>query len=127
MAARQGPFQECVSRRLQLHSELKPGQVDQDSLPPYDVLDAILEHYIEAHASVDAIVEAGFDRATVERIAKMVDRNEYKRRQAAPGLRVSPKAFGIGRRLPIVMRRTRVAADGQAEVVEGSPSAVAAE
>ncbi|MEM6326234.1 MAG: NAD+ synthase [Bacteroidota bacterium] len=95
-------------------AELKPGQVDQDSLPPYDVLDDILELYIESHASVEAIVEAGFDRATVERIARMVDRNEYKRRQAAPGLRVSPKAFGIGRRLPIVMRRTRVAREAVA-------------
>ena len=90
-------------------AELKPGQVDQDSLPPYDVLDAILLRYIEHHQSPAAIVgETGYDPALVERIARMVDRNEYKRRQAAPGLRVSTKAFGVGRRLPIVMQRTRV-------------------
>ncbi|MEL6616934.1 MAG: NAD+ synthase, partial [Bacteroidota bacterium] len=68
-----------------------------------------LEHYIENHESPEAIAEAtGFDHATVERIARMVDRNEYKRRQAAPGLRISSKAFGIGRRLPIVMQRRSV-------------------
>ncbi|MEM1116196.1 MAG: NAD(+) synthase, partial [Bacteroidota bacterium] len=90
-------------------AELKPGQVDADSLPPYDVLDRILEGYIEDHLDADAIVrETGHDRALVERIVRMVDRNEYKRRQAAPGLRVSGKAFGVGRRLPIVMQRTRV-------------------
>ena len=91
-------------------AELKPGQTDQDSLPPYDVLDAILARYVEGHEDVDAIVAAtGYDRALVARIAGLVDRNEYKRRQAAPGLRVSPKAFGVGRRLPIVMQRTTVA------------------
>jgi NAD+ synthase (glutamine-hydrolysing) len=92
-------------------AELRPDQTDQDTLPPYDVLDAILERYIEAHEDVEAIVAAtGFERSLVARVAGMVDRNEYKRRQAAPGLRVSPKAFGVGRRLPIVMRRTVVAA-----------------
>ena len=69
------------------------------------MLDAILRRYVERHASVDAIVaETGLDRALVARVAGMVDRNEYKRRQAAPGLRVSGKAFGVGRRLPVVMR-----------------------
>ncbi|NNF58856.1 MAG: NAD+ synthase [Rhodothermaceae bacterium] len=91
-------------------AELKPGQVDQDSLPPYAVLDQILLHYVEEHLGMDAIVGlTRYDRALVERVARMVDRNEYKRRQAAPGLRVSPKAFGVGRRVPIVMQRTRVA------------------
>ena len=90
-------------------AELRPGQVDQDSLPPYEVLDAILLRYIERHDSPTAIArELGYDLALVERIARMVDRNEYKRRQAAPGLRVSSKAFGVGRRVPIVMRRTAV-------------------
>ncbi len=93
-------------------AELRPDQTDQDSLPPYDQLDAILERYVECHLDVDAIVaETGLDRALVERIARLVDRNEYKRRQAAPGLRVSGKAFGMGRRLPIVMRRTTVPRD----------------
>ena len=107
-------------------AELKPGQVDQDSLPPYDVLDAILVRYVEEHASPDEITrELDLDPALVDRIAKMVDRNEYKRRQAAPGLRVSSKAFGSGRRLPIVMQRTRVTGRGGAEVLEGAPAAAA--
>ena len=106
-------------------AELRPDQTDQDSLPPYAVLDAVLRLYVERHASVDAITaETGFERALVARIAGMVDRNEYKRRQAAPGLRVSGKAFGAGRRLPIVMRLTRVEADGTpAEVEDVSVSA----
>jgi NAD+ synthase (glutamine-hydrolysing) len=92
-------------------AELRPGQTDQDTLPPYDILDRILEAYVENHLDTRAVVEAtGLDAALVERVARMVDRAEFKRRQAAPGLRVSSKAFGIGRRLPIVMRRTRVAA-----------------
>ena len=99
-------------------AELRPGQKDEDSLPPYDVLDAVLRRYVERHASVDVIVaETGLDRALVARVAGMVDRNEYKRRQAAPGLRVSGKAFGVGRRLPVVMRQTRVETDSQAGVL----------
>jgi NAD+ synthase (glutamine-hydrolysing) len=94
-------------------AELRPDQTDQDSLPPYDVLDAVLRRYVERHAGVDAIAaETGLDRALVARIAGMVDRNEYKRRQSAPGLRVSGKAFGVGRRLPVVMRLTAVDVDG---------------
>ena len=90
-------------------AELKPGQVDQDSLPPYEVLDAILHRYVERHEAPERIArETGFELALVQRIGRMVDRNEYKRRQAAPGLRISSKAFGSGRRLPIVMQRTRV-------------------
>lgn len=109
-------------------AELRPDQTDQDSLPPYDVLDAILRLYVEAHAGVDAIAQAtGYDRALVERIARMVDRAEYKRRQAAPGLRVSGKAFGSGRRLPIVMQLTRLEPDGRGERVEGAPAAAGAE
>ncbi len=108
-------------------AELRPGQTDQDSLPPYTVLDAILRHYVEGHASAEAIAgETGYDPALVLRIVRMVDRAEYKRRQAAPGLRVSSKAFGMGRRLPIVMRRTRIGdATGRAELVEPAPAAAA--
>ncbi len=92
-------------------AELRPGQVDQDSLPPYDVLDAILTRYVEHHESIAEIArQTGADLALVERVAQMVDRSEYKRRQAAPGLRVSEKAFGVGRRLPVVMHLTRVGA-----------------
>jgi NAD+ synthase (glutamine-hydrolysing) len=82
-------------------AELKPDQKDTDSLPPYDVLDPILERYVEEDASRDEIVAEGFDSAVVERIVRMVDRNEYKRRQAAPGVRITTKSLGRDRRLPI--------------------------
>ncbi len=82
-------------------AELRPGQLDTDSLPPYEELDPILERYVEWDWAVDRIVAAGFDPVTTRRIAAMVDRNEYKRRQAAPGVRITEKAFGKDRRLPI--------------------------
>ncbi len=82
-------------------AELAPDQVDEDSLPPYDVLDAILRMFIEEFQSVDDIVAQGYDAETVERVAKMVLLNEYKRRQAAPGVRISKRAFGKDRRYPI--------------------------
>jgi NAD+ synthetase len=82
-------------------AELRPNQTDQDTLPPYDVLDAIVEAYIELGLDVEEIVAEGFDAAWVRKILTTIDRNEYKRRQSAPGLRITPKAFGIGRRLPI--------------------------
>jgi len=85
-------------------AELKPGQLDQDTLPPYSVLDPIIEAYVEQDRSVQEIVDAGFDRETVERVVRMIDRNEYKRRQAAPGVKITPKAFGRDRRLPIANR-----------------------
>ncbi|MCH7591158.1 MAG: NAD+ synthase [Planctomycetes bacterium] len=85
-------------------AELKPDQCDQDTLPPYDVLDSILERYVEREESIDEIVEQGFDRDMVSRIAKMVDRNEYKRKQAAIGLKVTTRAFGTGRRMPIAAK-----------------------
>src|SRR4051812_39522489 len=88
-------------------AELRPNQTDQDSLPPYDVLDGILKLYIEEWLEVDAIVAAGFDRALVQRILRLVDTNEFKRRQAAPTLRVSNKAFGSGRQMPIAQRWRR--------------------
>jgi NAD+ synthase len=82
-------------------AELKPDQKDQDSLPPYEELDAILEGLIEGEKSVDALVAAGFERATVLRVWKMLDRAEYKRRQAPPGVKITPRAFGRDRRYPI--------------------------
>ena len=82
-------------------AELAPNQQDTDSLPPYDVLDAILEHYVEQDEGIEDIVAAGFERETVRRIIGLVDRNEYKRRQAAPGIRITPRAFGRDRRYPI--------------------------
>lgn len=85
-------------------AELRPHQTDQDTLPPYDILDKILYYYIEEAKEVDEIVALGFERELVEKILKMVDRAEYKRKQAAPGLKVTNKAFGTGRRFPIVQR-----------------------
>jgi NAD+ synthase (glutamine-hydrolysing) len=85
-------------------AELRPNQTDQDSLPPYDKLDAVLERYIDRLQSRQEIIAAGFEAGLVERIVRMVDRAEYKRRQMPPGLRISRKAFGEGRRLPIAMR-----------------------
>jgi NAD+ synthetase len=82
-------------------AELRPGQTDQDSLPPYEILDGILNAYIEDFKEESEIVALGFDAETVRNVLKRVDRNEYKRRQAAPGLRITTKAFGFGRRLPI--------------------------
>jgi NAD+ synthase (glutamine-hydrolysing) len=85
-------------------AELRPDQRDSDALPDYSLLDPILEGYVEGDLSVAELEEAGFDPDTVRRIARLVDRNEYKRRQAPPGVRVSPKAFGKDRRLPITNR-----------------------
>ena len=82
-------------------AELRPDQKDSDSLPPYEVLDAILERYIEDDLSLTDIVGDGFDPAVVARVGRLVDRNEYKRRQAAPGVKITTKAFGKDRRLPI--------------------------
>ncbi len=82
-------------------AELAPDQKDVDTLPPYEILDAILERYVEQDQSADGIVAGGFDLQTVEKVIAMVDRNEYKRRQAAPGVRITPRAFGRDRRYPI--------------------------
>ncbi len=85
-------------------AELAPGQVDQDSLPPYETLDSILRLSMEERLRPAEIVDAGFDRATVERVLRTVARTEYKRQQASPVLRLTEKAFGLGRRFPIVER-----------------------
>ena len=85
-------------------AELRPGQVDQDSLPPYDVLDALLLGYIEEGLSRAELVARGFPEPMVRDICRKVDLNEYKRKQAAPGLKITPLAFGVGRRIPIVQK-----------------------
>jgi NAD+ synthase (glutamine-hydrolysing) len=85
-------------------AELRPDQFDTDSLPPYEILDAVLEEYIERDRTVDEIAAGGYDRDLVCRIARMVDRNEYKRRQAPPGVKITRKGFGRDRRLPITNR-----------------------
>jgi NAD+ synthase (glutamine-hydrolysing) len=82
-------------------AELKPDQTDQDTLPPYGVLDAILEAYVEEDRSAADIVALGFEEETVQRVIRMVDRAEYKRRQSPPGIKITPRAFGRDRRLPI--------------------------
>lgn len=88
-------------------AELRPDQEDQDTLPPYDILDAILKAYIEESKDVHDMVKLGFDESLVRDIIKKVDRNEYKRKQAAPGLKVTSKAFGTGRRMPLVQQYNR--------------------
>ena len=85
-------------------AELRPNQTDQDSLPPYDVLDAVLKGYIEEGLSRADLVAQGFGEAVVNDVVRKVDLNEYKRKQAAPGLKITPLAFGVGRRIPIVQR-----------------------
>jgi NAD+ synthase (glutamine-hydrolysing) len=82
-------------------AELRPDQKDTDSLPPYEVLDPIIQAYVEEHLGADAIVARGFDRKTVLDVLRLIDNSEYKRRQAAPGLKISSTAFGVGRRFPI--------------------------
>jgi NAD+ synthase/NAD+ synthase (glutamine-hydrolysing) len=86
-------------------AELRPDQKDSDSLPPYEVLDAVLEDYVEdSHPAEQIAADRGFDIEVVRRVIRLVDRAEYKRQQAAPGLKISPKAFGYGRRFPIAAR-----------------------
>ncbi|HXV15056.1 MAG TPA: NAD(+) synthase, partial [Candidatus Krumholzibacteria bacterium] len=87
-------------------AELRPDQKDTDTLPPYDVLDPILDAYIEDRLSISEIVARGFDRAVVEWVVAAVHKNEYKRKQAAPGIKVTSKAFGVGRRFPVAARFT---------------------
>ena len=82
-------------------AELAPGQIDQDNLPPYDILDQILELYVENDCSADAIVAEGFDEVIVRKIVRMVDLNEYKRRQSPIGVRLTKRGFGRDRRYPI--------------------------
>jgi NAD+ synthetase len=85
-------------------AELRPNQTDQDSLPPYNVLDAILEAYVVQGQAAADIIASGFEEATVRRVIRMIDLSEYKRRQAAPGLKVTTKAFGVGRRVPVAQK-----------------------
>jgi NAD+ synthetase len=86
-------------------AELRPGQKDTDTLPPYDVLDTILEDYVEDYKTAEEIANArGLDLALVKSIIAMIERSEYKRQQAAPGLKITEKAFGMGRRFPIAQK-----------------------
>jgi NH3-dependent NAD+ synthetase len=85
-------------------AELRPDQTDQDTLPPYEVLDEILRLYVEENLGVRDMIRKGFDEETVRWVVRRVDLNEYKRAQAAPGLRVTGRAFGIGRRMPLAQK-----------------------
>jgi NAD+ synthase (glutamine-hydrolysing) len=85
-------------------AELRPDQLDQDTLPPYDALDPIVRAYVEEDFSYQDMVEMGHDPQRVRQVISFVDRNEYKRRQAPPGVKITPRAFGKDRRLPIVNR-----------------------
>jgi NAD+ synthase (glutamine-hydrolysing) len=85
-------------------AELRPDQKDSDSLPEYDILDAILQSYVEEGKSIETIIRNGFDQEIVQKITRLVDINEYKRNQAAPGIKTTPLAFGVGRRIPIVQK-----------------------
>lgn len=98
-----GPIPDSTIERAP-SAELAANQTDQDTLPPYDVLDRIIEAYVVKDQSVEEIVGLGLDREEVQRVVAMIDGNEYKRRQAAPGVRITPKAFGKDRRLPITNR-----------------------
>jgi NAD+ synthase (glutamine-hydrolysing) len=108
----QGPGQGPIPARVVTKppsAELRPDQKDTDSLPPYEVLDPIVEAYVEGDRSPEDIVAEGADPDLVERIVTMIDRAEYKRRQAAPGIKITPKAFGRDRRMPITNRYRRTA------------------
>jgi NAD+ synthetase len=82
-------------------AELRPNQTDQDTLPPYEIIDRVIEAYIERDQDVATIAQSGLNREIVEDIVRRITLNEYKRRQAAPGLKITSKAFGVGRRFPI--------------------------
>ena len=88
-------------------AELKPNQFDQDTLPPYEILDPIIEAYVEDDRTVAEITAMGFDEAVVRRTVQMIDRNEYKRRQTPPGVKITPRAFGRDRRLPLAAKLTQ--------------------
>src|SRR5262249_31761539 len=85
-------------------AELRANQTDQDSLPPYELLDAVLDMYVEENLGAEEIAARGFDEKTVRWTLRRVDLNEYKRAQAVPGLKVTSRAFGVGRRIPIAQR-----------------------
>lgn len=104
LAEYRNQIQPAIPRRVierEPSAELAADQKDTDTLPPYNLLDAILERYVERDLGPEEIAAAGFDFTTVQKVVKMVDRNEYKRRQAAPGVRITPRAFGRDRRYPI--------------------------
>jgi NAD+ synthetase len=106
-AVRMGPGREIIPKSIIAKppsAELKPNQKDQDTLPPYEILDQILQLYVEENMSARDIIARGFDEKTVRWVQRAVDLNEYKREQAAPGLKVTSRAFGLGRKMPIAQK-----------------------
>ena len=93
-----------MARRVSPQAARRPDQKDEDSLPPYKLLDPILKAYVEEDRSIEEIVAMGFDAKVVAEVARLVDASEYKRRQGAPGVKITPKAFGRDRRIPITNR-----------------------
>jgi len=89
-------------------AELAPDQKDEDSLPPYPVLDDILERYVELDQSRRQILDAGYERSVVDRVLRLVEQNEYKRRQSPPGIKITSRAFGRERRFPITSKFSKV-------------------
>ena len=85
-------------------AELKPDQIDQDSLPPYEILDKLIWQYVEEDISYQEMVENGLDKTIAKKVIAMINANEYKRRQAAPGIKITPRSFGKDRRMPITNR-----------------------
>jgi len=100
---KEGPIPARVIKRPPT-AELKPGQTDQDTLPPYEILDPIIQAYVEEDKSPEEIISLGYDNELVKRVVEMVDKSEYKRRQAPPGVKITPRAFGKDRRFPITNR-----------------------
>jgi NAD+ synthase (glutamine-hydrolysing) len=103
---RRGPVIPESSLTKPPSAELRPNQTDQDTLPPYEIVDAVVEGYVERGLDLEALVATGLERTVVADVIGRIDRNEYKRRQAAPGLRITSKAFGVGRRFPIAASYT---------------------
>jgi NAD+ synthase (glutamine-hydrolysing) len=104
-----GPAGEVVPERILTKppsAELRPGQLDADSLPPYDVLDAVLTDYVERGLGLAEMVERGRDREIAARVIGLIDKSEYKRRQSPPGVKITPRAFGKDWRLPLAGRRS---------------------
>ena len=102
-SGRGGPIPERILKRAPT-AELRPNQTDQDSLPPYEILDPILQAYVEEDRGLDEIISLGFERAIVEKVIRLVDASEYKRRQAPIGIKITPRAFGKDRRIPVTHR-----------------------
>jgi NAD+ synthase (glutamine-hydrolysing) len=104
LARYRNSLKEIIPERVLLKeptAELRPNQKDSDSLPPYDLLDPILKAYVEEDKSLKEIVDQGFDADVVKKVIELVDKSEYKRRQSSPGIKITPKAFGRDRRMPI--------------------------